>query len=241
MADDDRPLLGTLEQSEEPWSLEETQKRIENLLKKRIKSGNIDSKNLAIVAKNISKLAGDIKTTKSIEQELKKVHREGIKESSLSQKIHDLQKQQGKKTSAYQKDMSSKAAKEILKGAGGGITGTIKSFDRSIGSVISGFDSLDASVSGMGKLLTIVPLVGGTLGALVGWLGNQIDSYRELIAVGQTFGGNMLSMNYAARDAAMNVEEFGKFVIKYSKLSAKISAQGLASITKDVRATQNNL
>ena len=35
----------------------------------------------------------------------------------------------------------------------------------------------------------------------------------------------------------MSVEEFGKFIVKYSKLSVKISAQGLASITKDVRMT----
>lgn len=237
MADDDRPLLGNLVESDEPWSLEETQKKIESLLNKRVKSGVFDSKNLATIAKNISILAGGTKTTKNIEEELKKVHKAGVKETSLSQKIHDLQKQQGKRTAAYQKDMSSKAAKEILKGAGGGITGTINSLDAGIARVVSNFDSFDASVSGLGKALTVIPLLGGTVGALVGWLGNQIDAYRDLIAVGQTFGGNMLSMNYAARDAAMSVEEFGKFIVKYSKLSVKISAQGLASITKDVRMT----
>lgn len=238
MAEDDKGILGGLVESEEPWSLEETQKRIESLLKGRVKSGNIDSKKIETIAKNMSTLAGGTKTAKNIEQELKKVRKEGVKESSLSQKIHDLQKQQGKRTAAYQKDMSSKAAKEILKGGrGGGITGTINSLDSGIARVVSSFDSFDASVSGLGKALTIIPLIGGTIGALIGWMGNQIDSYRSLISVGQTFGGNMLSMNYAARDAAMNVEEFGKFVIKYSKLSAKVSAQGLATITKDVRAT----
>ena len=89
MADDDRPLLGNLVESDEPWSLEETQKRVESLLNKRVKSGVFDSKNLAIIAKNISILAGGTKTTKNIEEELKKVHKEGIKESSLAQKIYD--------------------------------------------------------------------------------------------------------------------------------------------------------
>lgn len=237
MVDNDKPLLGNLVESDEPWSLEATQLRIEKLLNKKIKSGSIDSKNLAIVAKNISKIAGDTKTTKSIETELKKVHREGVKESAIAQKIFDHQKQRGKKDAAYQKDMTSQAAREILQGGSGGIVGGIKSLDKGIGRVISNFDSLDASVSGLGKFLTVIPLVGGTIGALVGWMGNQIDSYRQLISVGQSFNGNMLSMNYAARDAAMNMEEFGKFITKYSKLSAKVGAQGLASITKDVRAT----
>jgi hypothetical protein len=76
-----------------------------------------------------------------------------------------------------------------------------------------------------------------TASALSGFFDNQITQYRELIKVGQTFGGNVTAMSMAAADAGLPLQDFAQAIKENSVLVATTGVEGFGQLQKNLRLT----
>jgi hypothetical protein len=82
---------------------------------------------------------------------------------------------------------------------------------------------------------------GGALMAIATQLDKTTDTYRELNAVGQSFGGSMLAMHQAAAGAALPLEQFAEVVKKNSVVMATIGQKAFFDMGKQVRASMTDV
>jgi len=251
MADDDQGVLGGLVQSEEPWALEETQKTIKtNWTTYLSKHAKKDTKSLQEIAKNINTLVNrGTAAEKTTLGELKKARTENQKDSATFNKLLGTMEKGNVKRNKNFQDLKQSVAKSILKGnkQSGGIinTLTLGLADKFTG-VAKGVMNFDGTMGGLAK--TLGPL-GLGLGMMVGWVANTTETYKTLVNVGQTFGGDMLAMHHAANQAGISLEQLANITKKHSQLmafSTKAGVSGLKlqldtqlAVRKNIRAFGN--
>ena len=208
----------------EPWALQETLANIEKLLTDHL------SKN---VYKSTKQADTIIKNTGKMLDQSKKMdkHRESEskKDSTAQKRIESVLKKievTGEKEAKKKKDMSDRQAVGTLGGRKTGpitnmlqeipvVGGMLGMFSKSIGGVVNGLFDME---KGFYKIAVAIPIIGIQFGILVGWIGNQIDSYREMVMHGQTFGGSMFQMSVMANTAGLGLKDFSKIVLANSTL-----------------------
>ena len=129
------------------------------------------------------------------------------------------------------------------------LSGVTQVVSKKLGSVVDAtenatknFKRLSAASGGASKALSdIVPMMGRIFGAagVVKLMAETLDdttkTYRELTQVGQTFNGSMLSMQIAAAEAALPLQEFAEVVKKNSTVIAAIGTSSFMSMSKALR------
>ena len=112
--------------------------------------------------------------------------------------------------------------------------------DRTIGT-LQKLSSAGGNVSK--SLLAIVPALGRVAGAaalitkMTDAMSETTDTYRQLTQVGQTFNGSMLSMQIAAAEAALPLNEFAEVLKKNSTVIAAIGTQSFGAMSKALRVS----
>lgn len=210
------------------WNLEETQERVLDELKNILSSGKVDTKTLQTISKNVAVLAKDSKTVNEMNNQLKTV----ASATTGSAKSNEALTKQFKKEStnrrkdniALRKDMSDSRAVKNL-----------QSFDQGIGNTLDDLDAFSGTLKGTAKLLGI----GGAFGAIIGIIGNQIDSYRGLINVGQGFGGSMMEMSHRAANAGISLKMMSDVAMKHGALMANVGIKTVMDNQKAVRGLIN--
>lgn len=140
--------------------------------------------------------------------------------------------QQQKLQDAYNKSLK-QSTKELNQASDAldDLEGSAKSAGRSLGGIAGalGGAMLDAvtglagSVMSLGTELLIggdrisdfarhLPLVGNQLGALGGFIDDQVDQYRDLSGTGANFNNSLIDMNRAAISANMSMSQFAESV-----------------------------
>lgn len=251
MADDDQGLLGGLLQAEEPWALEETQNNIkknwETYLSKHAKK---DTKSLQEIAKNIDTLVNrGTAAEKTTLDELKRAKTANQKDSAIFNKLLGTTQKGNVRRNKNFKDLKQSVSESILKGhkKSGGIinTLTLGLADKFAG-IAKGVMNFDGTMAGFAKTMGAVS---GVAGAMIAWIANTTDTYKTLVNVGQTFGGDMLMMHHKANQAGISLDLLAKMTIKHSKLMAfqtKAGVSGLQlqldtqlAVRKNIRAFGN--
>lgn len=85
------------------------------------------------------------------------------------------------------------------------------------------------------KMTTLLALSGGALNKMASMVSESVDTYREMIEVGQTFQGSLLDMNIAAAEARLPLDEFAKAVKKNSQVIAVMGVKAFGDLSKGVR------
>lgn len=232
MADDNAGPLGGVG-SEEPWALEETHKLILDQLKAHLKIANKDSKTFDSISKNISQMAKDESLKKTVKEELEDLQRLQRERAKVDKTSLEEQKRQTKQDASLHKDLTDKQARMALMGRNS-VLGNIGNFDKAVGSTITNFQNFKGSLTGLSSFVAGIP-GGAAFGALIGVVGNTVDAFRDMAQIGQTFGGDLFAIQVAARDAAMNLDEFTALIGKYNRLAARVGAQEIAATTSSVR------
>lgn len=106
------------------------------------------------------------------------------------------------------------------------------------------FKTLASASSNTSKSLTqMLPVLERVFGAagIVKLMASALDdttkTYRELSQVGQTFNGSMLSMQIAAANAALPLNEFAEVIKKNSTVIAAIGTTSFMSMSKALRTS----
>ena len=85
------------------------------------------------------------------------------------------------------------------------------------------------------KMTTLLALSGAALNKMASMVSESVDTYREMIEVGQTFQGSLLDMNIAAAEARLPLDEFAKAVKKNSQVIAVMGVKAFGDLSKGVR------
>lgn len=111
-------------------------------------------------------------------------------------------------------------------------TSAVSNFGRGLssitGMVTKGFGALFAAGTGlateflgtstkMSDFAQHLPGAGPALGAMLGMVEENVETFRSLSEVGASFGNNIVEMNLAAADAGLSMEQYAQFVSKNSE------------------------
>jgi len=119
-------------------------------------------------------------------------------------------------------------------------TRSLNMFRSGLSVLVTGISGLIGGVSNFAEELAFgrnrlsdfaqhVPLIGGPLSVLTGFVDDSVDTFRELSQVGATFAGGLTEFRRLAGEAAMPLDEFGRLVQENSeslKLFGKDTAMG---------------
>jgi len=245
------PLGDLLAGDESSWALEETQKKIEDLLSVYLQNNaNKDTKNLEIIAKNISKITNNIKSIEDIQKTSKKSTKDELKYTQdINQTLNKLGISIDKQTKEFHDDLTEKKAKSILSvdpffgkkndNIVNKVFGVFESLFTSATNLVTGLLNLDKNFE---RFILALPIVGAALGSLTGFLSKTIDEYRQFIDIGQSFSGSMFTFSIMANKAGLDLESFGKIIVENSKLIAGIGGpQVLANTVNAIRKSSADL
>jgi hypothetical protein len=111
--------------------------------------------------------------------------------------------------------------------------GNFDNVARSVTRTVS--DMGDAVGDTLGKIPLIGSLLGATVGLVVGAMTDVFDemvasrnTYRDMINVGQSFGGNIIAMGQAAYHANMSIDQFAQTINEASEAAATLGGKGLS-------------
>ena len=82
---------------------------------------------------------------------------------------------------------------------------------------------------------------GGAVMAIANQLDKTTDTYRQLNAVGQSFGGSLLNMQQAAADAALPLEAFAEVIKNNSVVMATVGAKSFFDMSKQLRTSMTDI
>ena len=186
----------------------------------------IDSKTLDTISKNLGTISKNSKSAKDMNKQLKDIAGSSKKDEKHSEALEKaFKKESGDRRTdnkALRKDITDSAAKRKLSGG---------DINQSAGNLIKGMDSFGGGLKETAGLLGI----GGVFGALLGMLGNQVESYQSLINVGQNFGGSIMSMSAEAAHAGLSLKQMSDVVQKHATLVANV---GIRTVTDNQKAVR---
>lgn len=105
-----------------------------------------------------------------------------------------------------------------------GATSNLGKLDKEVGKLASEFGKLKALFG-----------AATVFGTLFDQLKKSTDTYRDLVSVGQTFGGSMLQMQIAAAEARVPLEDFAKMIKNSSMAVAAMGVQPFTALGKQLR------
>jgi hypothetical protein len=163
-----------------------------------------------------------------------KAYEKSIKESTRS--VDKNEDAFDDNTSAVKRSTS--AIGGFVGALGGLITGTISELG---GSMIGLSKELLMGGNRVGDFARHLPFVGDQLGALGGFIDNQVDLYRDLSGTGVNFNNSLIDMNRAAIAAEMGMGRFAELVGSNSEKMAFFGANvaggaaGFGQLQKQLR------
>lgn len=239
---DKNSLLGTLlggEESEGPWSIEETQLQILEKITGLVTNSRLDTKSLSAISKNIAILAKDTETAEDMKKQLEEMAKYAKDDAKDFKNFRKGEQTRSKLRSTENKglvdSLTDRAAIDILKPGAGGDGGLGKALGgtaKKLGGF--GFSILESDGS-LRSLATSAGIFGGVLGTIIGFVGSTIDTFREMSDIGQTFGGNMFQMTIDAGKAGLSLESMTTIVKKHSALAAGTGLKIILDHQKGVR------
>ena len=239
---DDSPLGALIPDDGKEWALEETQKKIEAMVKDYLtKHAKNDTKHLEQIAKNMAKMTGE--QYNKILQALQNQEQSSSKENELSQNLikqikENAQQQQENSEKLVDELTDAQARRQLL--YGGGMGASFRAFDTHLGGAVDGLSKFDGRLSAFTDALKAVPF-GFLLGTLGGYIADSIDRFREFNLIGQTFNNDIFGMAKMAGDAGLSVEQFGEVIRKYARTTVAIGAETIAGTQKQIRSLTRDL
>jgi len=125
-------------------------------------------------------------------------------------------------------------------------TFTIENFGKALGAaagVTTNFvKELATGGDELGDFAQHIPIIGGSLGMLTGFLQDSLDTFRTLSDVGAGFGNDLLELRKVAASAGLPLDMFGSLVLQNAdsmSLLGNTTSQGakvFAGLAKDMRA-----
>jgi hypothetical protein len=127
-----------------------------------------------------------------------------------------------------------------------------RNFARDVGMTATGLSSsfkmLDSDVRGLGrsfvdltKRFAGLAAVGFVLESMIDLGTHWVSNYREMINVGQSFNGSVISMAREAAQAGLPLQQFSEFVKKNSRIMATFGARDVSQLAKRVRETTHQV
>lgn len=86
-----------------------------------------------------------------------------------------------------------------------------------------------------------IPLLGGAISSVVGFVEGNVDTFRDLSSVGASFGNDIVQMNLAASNAGMGLEQYAELIGNNSERMMLFGgtitegANRFGKLTKDIR------
>jgi len=125
-------------------------------------------------------------------------------------------------------------------------TFTIENFGKALGAaagVTTNFvKELATGGDELGDFAQHIPIIGGSLGMLTGFLQDSLDTFRSLSDVGAGFGNDLLELRKVAASAGLPLDMFGSLVLQNAdnmRLLGNTTSQGatvFAKLAKDMRS-----
>lgn len=242
MAENDDLISSYGGDGSEPWALEETQEDILQQIKQYIaRNANADTKNLRSIAKNVAEMMDKSDEVDLLEKMFEEAQQQGD-QMSLQYKAEKQAwlKQQANNKVQQELFESDRESRERDNEAFDLLEGKARRAGRAVGEFSDSLINFDGDWS---RFIASIPIAGVALGALAKFGGSIVGSFREMNMVGQSFGGNLITMTQYAKQAGISFQDLSKFVQKNSRVAASVGLRVLtetAGAVRDVtKASQN--
>lgn len=242
MAEEDNLISSYGGDGSEPWALEETQEDILQQIKQYVaRNANADTKNLRSIAKNIAEMMDKSDEVDLLEKMFEEAQQQGdqLAVQYKAEKQAWLKQQADNKIQRelYESDQENK---ERDNEAFDLLAGRSRYAARAVGDFADTLINFEGDWS---RFVNSIPIAGATLFALAKFGGSIVGSFREMNMVGQSFGGNLMTMSQYAKQAGISFQDLSKFVQKNSRVAASVGLRVLtetAGAVRDVtKASQN--
>lgn len=247
------PLTPGFGDTGEPWALEDTLKKVLQVLQKDVQQGARQGRNFDALNRNVDRLIRTIDRGNTSDSD---GMRREIANSTQSRKaLEDLQRTTRRSLKAQEEinrnqKQSKNAARDNLLNSGGGMGGgrnLISSFIK--GAASKTLDTLSGAAKGIlnsggdfqnamqGVASSLPGIMGTVLGGAVGMVNQARDQIAQISQTGQTFNGNLIEFSNAASMGAVSMTQATEILANNSEAAAKIGGANFLRLQRQVRTT----
>lgn len=236
-----------------PWALEETLKKVLNVLQKDLTNSNKEVKTIDTLNRNIDRLIQTVARGDANEADanrrmisIDEQQRKALKDAERIARQNARSQEEIAKNTKQSKE----AARQALLGGGpagggnrgGGALGMAKAvvqktwngISQAGQAIMQSGGDITAATQGVAAA---IPALGGILGASVGMV-QQTQNYMESMGkVGQSFNGNMVKFSQTAAKAGLSMEQTARIMVDNSDTIAKIGTDSFFNLQRQVRSS----
>lgn len=119
---------------------------------------------------------------------------------------------------------------------------SLTGMNKTVKDVQKTFDAMDGKIGIFQKSLAAASVAAGLIVTkIASEIPKTVDTYRELMDVGQDFGGSMLKMNEAAAQSRMSLTAFSNTVKKYNMVVASVGYKSFMDMGVSLRDSMSNM
>lgn len=227
------PLKDLLNSNEETvYALEDTQTKVLSYLKLMVQRyAKSDTEALKRVVINTAKIAGDKSSEQAILKKLTDSMDTEEDQSTALKKIHSQIIQSNKNLTEIDKSVD-----ETRSSAISNLSGRVDRFNGWISQTVDSVTNFDGSISEATKTISMkVPIIGGALGAIAGFVTKNVDVWQELSSVGVTFNGNLTQLSQQILESGLGYQRATKFLSQFSNVASATGSKYMLELQKQTR------